>query len=174
MRPNGSGKSTLVDLLLRFYEPQQGHIILGGHKSEGVDIEIWRGRFAVLTREPYLFDVSVFDNVALASGNVSRDKVLEAPRNSGLDKIVESLPNGYDTRVCESEVLLSTGQRQLVSLTRIFLQNLSVVILDEALVSLYPGVRYKFLQAMNNWRNDRIVVVTSHKLDNIWPYTHEL
>lgn len=132
--PNGSGKSTLVDLLLRFYAPQQGHIILGGHKSEDVDIEIWRGQFAVLTREPYLFDVSVFDNVALASGNVSRDEVLEAFQNSGLDKIVENLPDGYNTRVCESGVLLSTGQRQLVSLTRIFLQNPLVVILDEALV----------------------------------------
>ncbi|OVE79789.1 hypothetical protein BVY01_01520, partial [bacterium I07] len=169
--PNGSGKSTLVDLLSRFYEPQQGHIILGGHKSAEVDIEVWRGQFAVLTREPYLFDVSVFDNVALASANASHDKVIEAFQNSGLQKVVESLPQGYDTHVGESGILLSTGQRQLVALARIFLQNPSVVILDEALVSLDPDVHDTFVEALKAWKEDRIVIITSHKFDNTWPYT---
>lgn len=169
--PNGAGKSTLGHLLLRFYDPQSGAILLDGQSAVETDLASWRQRFAVVTRDPVIFSFSIADNIALGRPDAPRAEIENAARAVGLKELIEKLPGGFDANVGEGGVRLSAGQRQRLALARVFLQDPEVIILDEATSSLDADSEAAVAQAMKHWIGKRTMIFVSHKLDPSWPVT---
>ena len=129
--PTGSGKSSVVNLLMRFWEPQDGHILLGGHDLVAFAPEDVRAQFAVVPQTPYLFAATIRQNLRMAAPEASQDEIEEACRKAGLDDFIAGLPEGYDTFVGENGRQLSGGQIRRLALARALLKKAPCLILDE-------------------------------------------
>ena len=128
---NGSGKSTILNLLLRFYEPQTGTVLADGQDVRAFPLEAYRGLFAVVSQEPYLFFGSIADNVDL-TGCAGRERVEDAMRVSGVSGYVGRMPEGENTQIGRNGARLSGGEKQKLAVARALLKDAPVVILDEA------------------------------------------
>jgi len=171
---NGAGKSTLIQLLLRFYTPQQGQIYLDDHPAESIALNAWRKQFAVVTRDPVIFNLSVAENIALGKPNVQPAEIEAAAQAVQLHEAILKLPQGYQSHVGEGGGQLSAGQRQRLALARVFLQNPAVVIFDEATSSLDRESEAAFVQAMQNWAGKRTILLVSHQPVTLWPVSCSL
>ncbi len=167
--PNGAGKSTLLSLLLRFYQPEQGTIWLDGQAATDCDVGMWRRQFAVVTRDPLIFSVSVAENIALGRPGATQVEIEDAARTVGLHDVIVGLPQGYASLVGESGVLLSSGQRQRLALARVFLQDPRVIVLDEATTSLDAESERTFTEALHLWAGRRTLLVVAHRPHPGWP-----
>lgn len=166
---NGAGKSTLIHLLLRFYTPQLGQIYLDDHPADSIALNAWRKQFAVVTRDPVIFNLSVAENIALGKPDAQPAEIEAAARAVQLHEVILKLPHGYASHVGESGGQLSAGQRQRLALARVFLQNPAVVIFDEATASLDRESEAAFAQAMQNWAGKRTILLVSHQPVALWP-----
>lgn len=166
---NGAGKSTLISLLLRFYAPQTGQIRLDGCPAEGADLRQWRRRFAVVSRDPVIFSLSVKENIGLGRIGATDQEIEAAARAVNLHEVIERLPGGYEASVGEGGVRLSSGQRQRLALARVFLQDPSVVVFDEATNSLDAEAELAFTEALAAWSGSRTILLISHQLQEFWP-----
>lgn len=166
---NGAGKSTLVQLLLRFYRPQAGAIRLDGIAAADADLHDWRRRFAVVGRDPVIFSLSVRENIGLGRLGATDEEIEAAARTVNLHEVIERLPGGYDASVGEGGVRLSSGQRQRLALARVFLQDPSVVVFDEATNSLDAEAELAFTEALAQWSGSRTILLISHQLQEYWP-----
>ena len=169
--PNGAGKSTLLHLLLGLYRPQRGCIRLDEQPIEGVDIAAWRRQFAIVTRDPAIFSMSLAENIGLGRPGASAAEVTAAARAVRLHEFIETLPDGYDAQVGEQGVRLSSGQRQRLALARVFLQDPAVIIFDEATTSLDGETEEAFAAAFDAWAGRRTVLIVSHRAVTQWPVT---
>ncbi len=167
--PNGAGKSTLVGLLAGLYQPQSGDIRLGEFSQSTLDLALWRRSVAVLTREPAIFGVSIRENIALGLAGASMEDIERAACAVDLHAFIQSLPRGYGTVVGEDGVDLSAGQRQRLALARVFLQEPSVIILDEATTSVDHESERHFQKALNVWSGRKTVLLVTHNLRDLWP-----
>ncbi|MBI4446235.1 MAG: ABC transporter ATP-binding protein [Acidobacteria bacterium] len=167
--PNGAGKSTLVHLLLRFYDPQQGSIRLDGLAAEQCPLASWRKNFALVTRDPAIFDASLADNIALASPTAPAAEIEQAVQAVGLHHFFTTLPEGYASRVGENGIRLSSGQRQRLALARVFLLDPAVIILDEALTSIDRESEQAFTEAFQEWAGRRTVILISQQNERVAP-----
>ncbi len=163
----GAGKTTLVNLLLRFYEPQRGKILVGGR-----DIRDWprrelRRQFGVVLQEPYLFHGSIEENIRLGDPDVSREQAIEAGRSVHLAKTVEALPGGWDTPIGERGAALSAGQRQLVSFARALAHNPRFLILDEATSNVDPETEIAIRDVLAHLVEGHTSIVIAHRLSTI-------
>jgi ATP-binding cassette subfamily B protein len=172
--PNGSGKSTLVYLMLKFYLPQQGAIHLDTTAMAEADTASWRNRFAVVTRDPAIFSLTVAENIALGRPDATAAEIEAAAKAVRLHDVIEKLSGGYGAQVGESGVRLSAGQRQRLALARIFLQDPSVIILDEATTSLDRDSEEALAEAMRQWIGRRTLIIISHQPITQWPVTRTL
>jgi ABC-type multidrug transport system fused ATPase/permease subunit len=172
--PNGAGKSTLVHLMTSFYTPQEGTITLDGHAMESADIGSWRRQFAVVTRDPSIFSMSVGENISLGKPGASQSEIEAAVWKVGLHDFIRNLPKGYSSQVGESGVLISTGQRQRLALARVFLQDPSVIILDEATTSLDAEGKTIFAETLKSWAGRRTIIHISHDLDPTYPISRAI
>jgi ABC-type multidrug transport system fused ATPase/permease subunit len=165
--PSGSGKTTLANLLLRFWDPTQGAITLDGCGLRQYKLDDLRARIALVAQDTYLFNDTLYANVALAKPGASEPEIIQAIERAALADFVAALPAWLNTRVGERGVQLSGGQRQRVAIARAFLKNAPVLILDEATSHLDAISEAQVRQALAALMRDRTTIVIAHRLSTV-------
>lgn len=160
----GGGKSTLVSLMLRFYDVDQGQILLDGVDIRDYSVADLRNQFALVLQDPVLFSTSIWENIAYASPGAAYDEIVEAARAARAHEFIDQLPEGYDTQVGERGMLLSGGQRQRVSIARAFLKDAPILILDEPTSSLDVTTENEMLEELSALMKNRTTILISHRL----------
>jgi thiol reductant ABC exporter CydC subunit len=161
--PSGAGKTTVAGLLLRFWDPDSGRVLLGGQdvrRCRGADV---RSRFGVVPQRIHLFNGTLRDNLLLADGDADDSRLLDACERAVLGDFVRSLPDGLDTRVGEDGMALSGGERQRVALARVFLRGAPILVLDEATANLDAETERRVLRAVDAFAAGRSLLVISHR-----------
>jgi ATP-binding cassette subfamily B protein len=161
--PSGAGKSTVLNLLLRFYDPAEGQVLLDGRDLRTIQRESFRGQFALVQQETFLFNDSVIDNIRYGHGEATMEQVIVAAKAANAHGFITALPNGYDTKVGERGVRLSGGQKQRISIARAFLANPAVLLLDEPTSSVEPDSEATIIAALDRLMAGRTTVLTSHR-----------
>ena len=164
---SGSGKSTLVKLLFRYFEPQEGKILIDGEDIRNLDVGEYRRRLAIVHQEVDIFNGTVLDNLIYGNQNISFQEVEEACRIAKLDEVINLLPEGYYTVVGERGVRLSGGQRQRVGIARALLVNPDVLVFDEATSSLDYESERSIQIAMRSIQGTRTTIVIAHRLSTV-------
>ncbi|MDH3891784.1 MAG: ABC transporter ATP-binding protein/permease [candidate division Zixibacteria bacterium] len=165
--PSGAGKSTLLDLLPRFYDPQGGSITIDGIAISELSLASLRGLMGIVTQETFLFNDTIFNNVAYGLTDVSRDRVVEAARMANADRFIREFENGYDTLVGNRGVMLSGGQRQRLAIARALLKNPQILIFDEATSALDTESELLVQEAISRLMKNRTTLVVAHRLSTI-------
>lgn len=169
---NGSGKSTLVKLLSRLYEPTSGEIRLGSHPATDFELTRYRQQFSILFQDYAQYDLTVRQNIALGSSNaeMNLDSIRDVARQTGADRIVEKLPDGYETLLGKQFVGgegLSHGEWQRIAFARALLADSNFVILDEPTSSMDPEMEYELFQNIHSLTKGRTLVFISHRLSTV-------
>src|SRR5271163_2919662 len=165
--PSGAGKTTIANLLLRFWDPSAGRILLDGVDLSEFELDHLRARISLVSQDTYLFNDTLRANVALAQPNADEAAIHRALDQAALTDFVASLPEGLDTMVGERGVQLSGGQRQRVAIARAFLKNAPTLILDEATSHLDAVSEAQVRQALDSLMRDRTTVVIAHRLSTV-------
>jgi ATP-binding cassette subfamily B protein len=165
--PSGAGKTTVANLLLRFWDPSDGSIRLGGIDLRELKLDGLRGRIALVAQDTYLFNNTLEANVRLARPNASAEQVALALSRAALAEFVAGLPEGVATRVGERGVQLSGGQRQRIAIARAFLKDAPLLILDEATSHLDTISEQAVRDALDALMTDRTTIVIAHRLSTI-------
>lgn len=160
----GAGKSSLVRLLTRQYDPTQGRIDIGGIDLRDLDLYEFREKVAYVSQNVQLLSATLRDNLRFYSPNITDAQLMHALEALGLENWLHSLPQGLDTILLQKGANLSAGQAQMVALTRIFLKNPSLLILDEASSRLDPKTEQQIQQAIERLRQGRTVIIVAHRL----------
>jgi ATP-binding cassette, subfamily B, bacterial len=163
----GSGKSSIGKLIARFYEFQGGQITIDGYDIRALDLGDYHSRLGIVTQVPFLFDGTVLDNIRYGRADATDDEVRGAAQMVGEGDWIRTLPNGLETQVGERGSSLSMGQRQLVSLARVLLQDPSIFILDEATASIDPLTETLIQEGLDVVLENRTSVVIAHRLSTI-------
>jgi ABC-type multidrug transport system fused ATPase/permease subunit len=163
----GAGKSSIARLIARFYEFQEGQILVDGRDIRRLDLEQYRRHIGLVPQEPFLFSGTVRENIRYALPDASDEQVLQAARQIGYGDWLDDLPNGLDTDVGERGANLSMGQRQLVALARVLLKNPAIFILDEATASIDPFTEAQIQAGLETIMRDRTAIVIAHRLSTI-------
>jgi ATP-binding cassette subfamily C protein CydCD len=164
---SGAGKSTVANLLLRFWDPQEGRITLGGTELRRLRLDDLRRHIALVAQDTYLFNDTLEANIRLASDAADEDAVRRAVEKAALGEFVDRLPAGLATRVGERGVQLSGGQRQRVAIARAFLKNAPLLILDEATSHLDTISEQRIRAALDALMADRTSLIIAHRLSTI-------
>ncbi len=165
--PTGAGKTTLVNLLVRFYEIDGGHILLDGHDYRDLGRDEVRRHFAMVLQDPWLFAGTVRENIAYGRPGASDEEIVAAAQAAHVDAFVRTMPDGYDTVLGDDSANLSAGQRQLLTIARAFLADPDVLILDEATSSVDTRTEVLIQHAMAALREGRTSFVIAHRLSTI-------
>ncbi len=165
--PSGAGKSTVVSLLLRFYEPASGRILIDGRDAREYGLRALRERMAVVPQDVLLFGGSILDNIAYGRPGATEAEAIEAARKANAHDFISAFPEGYQTRVGERGVQLSGGQRQRVAIARAILRDPAILILDEATSSLDSESESLVLQALDGLMRGRTSLVIAHRLSTV-------
>jgi ATP-binding cassette, subfamily B, bacterial len=163
----GAGKSTLVSLLLRFYDPTGGCILMDGVDLRDYRLPDLRNQFAVVQQEPLLFSSSIAENIAYARPRATEEEIIAAARAANADNFIRRLPQGYGTQVGERGAQLSGGERQRISLARAFLKDAPILILDEPTSSIDVSTEAAILEAMRRLMNGRTAFMIAHRLKTL-------
>lgn len=163
----GAGKSTVIKLLARFYDPDQGAVLIDGHDLRQVTTSSLREQLAVVPQEAFLFSGSILDNIRFGRPAADPSEVKRIARIVGVHDFVETLPQGYDTEVQEGGAALSTGQRQLISFARALLADPRILILDEATSSVDAESERRIERAMEVLFSGRTAVIVAHRLSTV-------
>lgn len=163
----GSGKSSITKLIARFYEFQGGQLLIDGHDIRSLSLIDYRKHLGIVTQSPFLFDGTVIDNIRYGSPDATDEDVMRAAHEVGAGDWIKSLPQGLQTQVGERGSSLSMGQRQLVSLARVLLQNPSIFILDEATASIDPLTETLIQEGLDTVMANRTSIVVAHRLSTI-------
>jgi ABC-type multidrug transport system fused ATPase/permease subunit len=164
---SGAGKSTLVNLLCRFYEPQQGQVALDGVDVRALALPFLRASIGIVDQQTFLFGGTVLDNIRFGRPDATRDEVVEAARRSFSHDFIAALPQGYETHVGERGVRLSGGQCQRIALARMFLRNPRVLVLDEAVSALDSESEVALRQALVPLMRGRTTIIIAHRLSSL-------
>ncbi|MDY2776800.1 MAG: ABC transporter ATP-binding protein [Collinsella sp.] len=165
--PTGCGKTTLINLLLRFYDVDEGRILVDGVDVAGMSRSDLRRKFGMVLQETWLFEGSVHDNIAYGKPGATRDEVREAARRARAASFIEALPQGYDTVIGEGGGSFSQGQRQLVCIARAMLADPAILLLDEATSSIDTRTELQVQQAFDELMRGRTSFVVAHRLSTI-------
>jgi ATP-binding cassette subfamily B protein len=165
--PSGAGKSTIVSLLLRFYEPDAGRVLIDGRDARDYPLRRLRDQMAVVPQDVLLFGGTVADNIAYGRPGVSQTEIEEAARRANAHDFITAFPEGYQTVVGERGVKLSGGQRQRVAIARAILRNPAILILDEATSSLDSESESLVQQALDVLMAGRTSVIIAHRLSTV-------
>jgi len=161
--PSGGGKSTVLNLLLRFYDPVTGQVLLDGQPLPTIPRASLRSHFALVQQETFLFNDSILDNIRYGHPEATMEQVVAAAKAANAHGFITKLPGGYDTKVGERGVRLSGGQKQRISIARAFLANPTVLLLDEPTSSVEPDSEATIIAALDRLMAGRTTVLTSHR-----------
>jgi len=165
--PSGSGKTSILNLIPRFFDPQEGKISIDGQNTQDVSLASLRSAIALVSQEPILFDLSIKENIAYGKKDASNEEIINAAKSASAHNFISKLPNGYDTLVGEKGYSLSGGQRQRLSIARAFLKDAPILLLDEATSSLDSESEHAVQKAINILMKDRTTLVIAHRLSTI-------
>lgn len=163
----GAGKTTIASLLLRFYEPQSGRILLDGYDIRELTQESLRRQIGLVQQDVFLFGDSVRNNIAYAKPDATADEVQAAAKAAAADEFIQKLPDGYDTEVGERGVKLSGGQKQRLAIARVFLKNPPIVVLDEATSALDNITEQQIQRELDELAVGRTTLIIAHRLSTI-------
>jgi ATP-binding cassette subfamily B protein len=165
--PSGAGKSTIFNLLLRFYDPASGDVMVDGVRVPDADLEALRVRMALVPQEVALFADSVAENIRYGTPDASLEEVMRAAEAAQAHGFIEALPQGYETRLGERGVTLSGGQRQRIAIARALLRNAPILLLDEATSALDAESEGLVQKALERVMRGRTTLVIAHRLATI-------
>ena len=165
--PTGAGKTTLVNLLMRFYELNDGRITFDGIDITDLSRSHLRKLFGMVLQDAWLFDGTIADNIAYGKRNATRKEIIQAAKAAQVDYFIRTLPQGYDTVIENAGNTISQGQQQLITIARVLLVNPSVVILDEATSSVDTRTELAVQKAMKKIQEGRTSFVIAHRLSTI-------
>ena len=163
----GAGKSSIAKLIARFYEYQEGRLLIDEHDIRTFDLAQYRRQLGIVSQVPFLFSGTVADNIRYAAPDVSEAEILSMARKIGSGDWLETLPNGIETEVGERGARLSMGQRQLVALMRVLMQKPAIFILDEATASIDPFTEWQIQQALNLILKNSTSILIAHRLSTV-------
>jgi subfamily B ATP-binding cassette protein MsbA len=163
----GSGKTTIVNLISRFYEVQNGSIFIGNHNIKDYKLQSLRSRVALVLQDVFLFADTILNNITLWDSSISFDRVINAAKKIGIHDFILSLPDGYNYNVKERGVMLSQGQRQLISFLRAYIKNPSILILDEATSSIDSNSEELIQNATEKITENKTSIIIAHRLSTI-------
>ncbi len=164
---SGAGKSTIINLLPRFYDPQEGKIQIDNQNIKNINLKSLREKMSLVSQDVVLFDDTIKNNIAYANSKASQKEIEDACRFAAADEFVNKLPNKYETIVGENGVKLSGGQKQRISIARAILKKSPIILLDEATSSLDSDSERVVQNAINNLIKGRTTVVIAHRLSTI-------
>ncbi|MEN6299774.1 MAG: ATP-binding cassette domain-containing protein, partial [Anaerolineaceae bacterium] len=159
---SGAGKTTLIHLLLRYWEYDQGSILLNGSELRSYNSDDWRKHMAVVSQNTHLFNATLRENLLLAQADASDERILEVINQAQLDEVVKTLPEGLNTWLGEQGVILSAGERQRVAIARALLKDAPIMILDEATANLDAITERKVLDALEKAVKGKSLIMVSH------------
>ena len=165
--PTGAGKSTLASLLLRFYDPWRGRITLDGRDLRQVRLRDLRARMSIVLQEPFLFPLSIAENIAYSRPEATRAEIIAAARAANAHAFIDRLPNGYDTVIGERGATLSGGEKQRIAIARALLKDAPLLILDEPTSALDAETERLVIEAMDRLAAGRTTLVIAHRLSTI-------
>jgi ATP-binding cassette, subfamily B, bacterial len=163
----GAGKTTLLNLLMRFYDPTSGQVLLDGRDLRDYRIADLRRQFSVVLQEPVLFAASIAENIAYGKPDATDAEIMAAAHAASSHEFISNLPEGYETRPGERGMLLSGGERQRISLARAFLRDSPILILDEPTSSIDGKTEARILQATENLMRGRTTFMIAHRLNTL-------
>jgi ATP-binding cassette subfamily B protein len=163
--PTGAGKSTIAKLLARFYDPQEGRILVDGHDIRGVTLDSLRRQLGIVPQEGFLFHGTIRDNIRFARPDATDEEILTACRAIGVEGFIERLPQGLDTPTHERGITMSSGERQLVALARALMADPRVLILDEATSNLDLATEAMIERALDVLLEGRTAILIAHRLN---------
>jgi ATP-binding cassette subfamily B protein len=163
----GAGKTTLTSLLMRFYDPTEGHILLDGVPIANYRVADLRNQFAIVLQEPVLFSTSIAENIAYARPSASREEIVASARAANVHDFIAGLPDGYETLVGERGMRLSGGERQRVSLARAFLKDAPILVLDEPTSSVDVKTEAEIMRTMERLMEGRTTIIIAHRLSTL-------
>jgi len=164
---SGAGKTTLADLIPRFYDPTQGHIHIDGVDLKEIDIYSLRKNMAVVSQDTFIFNTSVWNNIAYGTEHATEAEIKEAARLANALKFIEDMPQGFDTQLGDRGVRLSGGQRQRIAIARALLRDPQILILDEATSALDSVSERLIQESLEKLSVGRTVVAIAHRLSTI-------
>ena len=165
--PSGAGKSTIASLVLRYYDPDQGQVLIDGKDAREYPLTALRDRMAIVPQEVILFGGTILENIAYGRPDASQEKIEAAARKANAHEFISSFPEGYDTIVGERGVQLSGGQRQRIAIARAVLKDPAILILDEATSSLDTASERLVQEALDKLMEGRTSIVIAHRLSTI-------
>ena len=164
---SGSGKTTIFNLLNKLYNINSGSIYIDGKNIDNLSEKSIRGNITIISQNPYIFNMSIKDNLKLVKNDVTDKEIITACRLACLDDYIETLPNKYDTIVGEGGVNLSGGQRQRLAIARALIQNTKIILFDEATSALDNETQSKIQKAIDNLKGNYTIIIIAHRLSTI-------
>src|SRR5579872_146105 len=165
--PTGAGKSTLVSLLVRFFDPWSGAVLVDGRDIRSVRLRSLREQIGLVLQDPFILPLTVAENIAYGDPHASKQAIVEASIAANADEFIRRLPQGYDTVIGERGTTLSGGERQRLSIARAFLKNAPILVLDEPTSALDARTESLLLEALARLMRDRTTFVVAHRLSTI-------
>ena len=165
--PTGAGKTTLVNLIMRFYELNSGHIVLDGRNIAEMPRQELRSKIGMVLQDTWLFNGTIRENIAYGNPSASEEQIRAAAKATFVDRFVHTLPDGYDTILTGESGAVSAGEKQLLTIARAFLADPAILILDEATSSVDTRTEVLIQKAMNALRHERTSFVIAHRLSTI-------
>jgi len=164
---SGAGKSTIINLLPRFYDPQQGQIIIDDQEISKISLNSLRKNISLVSQDVILFDDSIRNNIAFAKFNASDEEITNACKFAAAEEFINNMPDKYNTIVGENGIKLSGGQKQRISIARAILKKSPIILLDEATSSLDTGSEEIVQNAISNLTKNKTTIVIAHRLSTI-------
>ncbi len=164
---SGSGKTTVFNLLCKMYNIDSGKITIDGIDIRELDKDSIRGNITIISQNPYIFNLSIRDNLRLVKENLTEEEMIEACRTACLEDFIKSLPDGYDTVIGEGGINLSGGERQRLAIARALVQKTEIILFDEATSALDNETQANIKKAIDNMKNEYTILIIAHRLSTV-------
>lgn len=164
---SGAGKTTVFSLLCKMYDIKKGDITIDGISIKDLDKDSIRGNITIISQNPYIFNMSIRDNLRLVKDDLTDEEMKKACKTACLDKFINSLPDGYDTIVGEGGVNLSGGERQRLAIARALVQKTEIILFDEATSALDNETQASIKKAIDNMKNEYTILIIAHRLSTV-------
>jgi ABC-type multidrug transport system fused ATPase/permease subunit len=164
---SGAGKTTIFNLLCKMYDPQGGNIYMDGIDIDELNKDSIRGNITIISQNPYIFNLSIRDNLRLVKEDLTDEEMIEACKTACLTDFIESLPDKYDTIIGEGGINISGGQKQRLAIARALIQKTKIILFDEATSALDNETQAEIQNAIDNMKGDYTILIIAHRLSTV-------